>query len=176
MNIVPLRKFPFVLAADEAFALKPFLLQPFPRRNDINLHKRIFNHRLSRVRQVIGNTFGILASRFQIFGRFIIGKTGNIKKVIKAAVILHNFHMSKSTKNMYCPPDYVDQEASQGLFPGSWRNETTNIQGLIDLKAQGFNNSTRAAKEVRNDSKDYFNLNKVNLVGKGKLSRALQVC
>ena len=84
--------------------------------------------------------------------------------------------MSKSTKNMYCPPDYVDQEASQELFPGNWRNETTNIQGLIDLKAQGFNNSTRAAKEVRNDSKDYFNLNKVNLVGKGKLSRALQVC
>ena len=52
--------------------------------------------------------------------------------------------MSKSTKNMYCPPDYVDQEASQELFPGNWRNETTNIQGLIDLKAQGFNNSTRA--------------------------------
>ena len=59
--------------------------------------------------------------------------------------------MRKSTRSMYCPPDYVDQETSQGLSPGNWCNEATEIQG------QGSINSTRAAKEVRNDSKDYFN-------------------
>ena len=58
---------------------------------------------------------------------------------------------------MYCPPDYVDQETLQRLSPESWHNEATEIQELINLKAQGSNNSTRAAKEVRNDSKDYFN-------------------
>ena len=58
---------------------------------------------------------------------------------------------------MYCPPDYVDQERSQGLSHGSWRNEATEIQRLIDLRAQGSNNSTRTAKEVQNDSKDYYN-------------------
>ena len=58
---------------------------------------------------------------------------------------------------MYCPPDYVDRETSPGLSPGGWRNEATEIQGLVDLRAQGSSNSTRAAKEVRNDFKDYFN-------------------
>ena len=47
---------------------------------------------------------------------------------------------------MHSPPDYVDQETSQGLSSGSWRNEATEIQGLINLRAQGSNNSTRAAK------------------------------
>ena len=84
-------------------------------------------------------------------------KTGNIKNIAKANVILHNFLMRKSTRNKYCPPDYVDQETSQGLPPGSWRNEATEIQGLSNLRAQGTNNSTRVAKEVRIDSKDYFN-------------------
>ena len=65
--------------------------------------------------------------------------------------------MRKSTRNMYCPPDYVHQETSHGLSPGSWRNEATKIQGLVDVSAQGSNNSTRAEKEVRNDFKDYFN-------------------
>ena len=47
---------------------------------------------------------------------------------------------------MYYPPDHVDQETSQGLSPGSWQNEATEIQGLINLRAQGSNNSTRVAK------------------------------
>ena len=78
MNIVSLRIFPFAFVADEAFALKPFMLLPFPRRNDLNLYKLIFNDRFSRLRQIIENTFRILASRFRIFRRSIIGKTGNI--------------------------------------------------------------------------------------------------
>ena len=156
MKIVSLRKFPFVFVADKAFALKLFMLRSFPRSNDLNLHKLIFNYRLSRARQGIENTFGILTSRFRIF-RSIISKTGNIKNITKTAGILHNFLMRQSTTNISCPPGYVDQETLQGLSPGSWHNEATRIQGLIHLRAQGSNNSTRAAKEVRNDSKDYFN-------------------
>ena len=92
-----LRKFPLVFVAYEALALKPFLLRLFPKRNDFNFHKRVFNYRLSRARQVVKNTFGILASRFRIFRRSIIGKTGDIKSTTKADVILHNFLMRKST-------------------------------------------------------------------------------
>ena len=157
MNIASLRKVSFVFVADEAFALKPFMLRPFPRRND-NLHKlTIFNYRLSRAKQVIENTFGVLASQFRIFRRSIIGKTGNIKNITKATVILHNFLMRKSARNVYYPPDYVDQKTSQEFSPRSWRNEAPEIQGLINLRVQGSNNSTRAAKEVWNNSKDCFN-------------------
>ena len=142
---------------DPMSQLSVTMLRPFPRRNDLNLYQLIFNYRLSRARRVIENTFGILASQFRIFRRFIIDKTENIKYITKAAVILHNFLMRKSIRNMYCPPDYVDQKTSQGLSPESWRNEATEIQGLVGLIAQGSNNSTRAAKELRNDFKNYFN-------------------
>ena len=114
------KNFQFVFIADYAFALKPFMVRPFRRRNELNLYVLIFNYRLSRARRVIDNTLGILASRFRIFRRSIIGKTVNIKYITNAAVILHNFLMRKSTRNMYFPPDYVDQETSQGLYPGSW--------------------------------------------------------
>ena len=67
----------FVFVAYEAFALRPSMLQPFLRRNDLNLHKLVFNYRLSRAKQVVENTVGILASRFRIFRRSIIGKIGN---------------------------------------------------------------------------------------------------
>ena len=129
-----------------------------------DLHKLIFNYSLSRARQIIENTFRVLASRFRIFRRAIIDKTENIKNIIKVAVILHNFPMRKSTRNMYCQPDYVDKKTSQGLSPGSWRNKATEIQGLIHLRAQGSNNSTRPAKKVQIDSKDYFNWEQGKLI------------
>ena len=151
------KKFQFVFVADETFVLRPFMLGTFPGRNDLNLYKLIFNYRQSRARRVIENIFEILASRLRIFGRSVIDKTGNIIYITKAAVILHNFVMRKSARSMYCPPDYVDQETSQGVSPGGWHNKTTEIQVLVDLKAQGSSNSTRAAKEVQNDFKDYFN-------------------
>ena len=81
MNTVSLRKFLFVFVADEAFALKPFMLRPFSRRKDLSLHKLVFNYRLSRARQVVENTFRILASRFRSFRRSILGKIGNIKNI-----------------------------------------------------------------------------------------------
>ena len=58
------KKFPYVFVADEAFALKPFMLRPYPKRNDLNINKLIFNYRLSAARKLIENTFG---SRFRIF-------------------------------------------------------------------------------------------------------------
>ena len=84
-----------------SFRFETFMSRPFPRRNDLNLYELILNYRLSRARRVIENTFGILISRFRIFRRSIIGKTGNIKYITKAAVILHNFLKCKSTRNMY---------------------------------------------------------------------------
>ena len=84
--------------------------------------------------------------------------------------------MRKSTRNMYCQPDYVDQKTSQGLSPGSWRNKATEIQGLIHLRAQGSNNSTRTAKKCKMIPKITSTQNMVNLFGKAKLSRVLQVC
>lgn len=51
----------FVFLGDEAFALKENLLKPYPQQ-DLDHDKRIFNYRLSRGRNVVENTFGILTS------------------------------------------------------------------------------------------------------------------
>ena len=55
-------KFAFVFVPDETFALKPFMLRSFLRRNGFNLYELIFNYRLARARRVIENTFWILTS------------------------------------------------------------------------------------------------------------------
>ena len=89
------KKFPDVFVVDVAFALKPFMLRPYPRRNVLNIHELIFSYRLSRARSLTENTFAILASRFRIFRRPIIGKIENIKHITKAAVIIHNFLMER---------------------------------------------------------------------------------
>ena len=58
--------FPFCIIADEAFALRPWLIKPYPKRN-ITRQKRIFNYRLCRARRVVENAFGILAHRYIIY-------------------------------------------------------------------------------------------------------------
>ena len=51
----------------------------------------IFNFRLLRVRRVVENAFGILASVFSKFGRPIIADVENIVVVTKTCIALHNF-------------------------------------------------------------------------------------
>ncbi|XP_065672007.1 uncharacterized protein LOC136089845 [Hydra vulgaris] len=87
--------FPYTFLADEAFALKPHMMRPYPRRTNLEI---VFNYRLSRGRRVIENSFGVLASRFRIFRRQIVLKVENVKIVVKATVALHNFLMKIQIK------------------------------------------------------------------------------
>lgn len=105
--------FPYTFVADEAFAMKPHMMRPYPRRNELDRTETMFNYRLSRARRVIENSFGILASRFRIFRRPIIADVENAKLITKATVALHNLLMklqSKTDNFTYCPEEYIDRE------------------------------------------------------------------
>ena len=79
-------KLPFVFVGDEAFPLKPHMMRPYPRRNDLSYEESVYNYRLSRARRIIENSFGILASRFRIFRRPIIANVENVKTFTKATI------------------------------------------------------------------------------------------
>ena len=53
---------PYVIVGDEIFALKTWLLKPYPGRN-LNEEEVVFNYRLSRARRTIENAFGIMSAR-----------------------------------------------------------------------------------------------------------------
>ena len=58
--------FPYVVAADDAFPLKTYMMKPYAFKKPCT-EKRVFNYHLSRARRVVENAFGILANRFRIF-------------------------------------------------------------------------------------------------------------
>lgn len=53
---------PFHFVADDAFAMKPWLMKPLSLRSQVH-EEIIFSYRLSRARRVVVNSFGILAHR-----------------------------------------------------------------------------------------------------------------
>ncbi|CAH1980733.1 unnamed protein product [Acanthoscelides obtectus] len=70
-NSEPLRgrtmSVPYVLVADDAFALSTYTLKPYSTDLNVGSPKRVYNYRLSRARRIVENAFGLLASVFRIF-------------------------------------------------------------------------------------------------------------
>ena len=112
---------PYVIVGDEAFPLKNYLLRPFPGEF-LPEPQAIYNYRLSRARQIIEDSFGILAVRWRIFRRPIIAQPGNVVLYTKATIALHNF-LSTLEPAAYCPPGLTDSKDRDGnIITGSWRD------------------------------------------------------
>lgn len=92
---------PYVIVADEAFALKNYMLRPFSRNQNLDQRKKIFNYRLSRARRVIESAFGILVARWRIYRKPIIASLPLGINIVKATCSLHNLIISCEEHKYY---------------------------------------------------------------------------
>lgn len=114
---------PFVLVADEAFALSQNVLRPYPRRN-LSVKQRVYNYRLTRTRRMVECSFGVLANKWRIFHNPIAVNADFAETIIKACCVLHNFvRKNDGTKfedEFYaCPLDDLDSVGTRATKCGN---------------------------------------------------------
>ncbi|XP_030749395.1 protein ALP1-like [Sitophilus oryzae] len=146
-------RLPYFLVADEAFPLKSFIMRPYGGRN-LTDTQRIFNYRLSRARQVIENTFGILVARWRILQTTINAKIENVDEIVKAVTVLHNHCQielgnGENGENIYCPQGFVDTDDENG----SWRDGQTSLRSVGRLSS---NTAQRFLYSIRDSLAQYF--------------------
>ena len=139
------RDVPYFILADDAFALKTWLMKAYGRRM-LTREERIANYRVSRGRRVVENAFSILVSRYRVMMTTIELPPETVRDVVLTCVVLHNILRSQ----------YQGQHGGQQLgddddVPGDGRL----IGGPADYGRD--RNPAREAKRLRDYLKDYFN-------------------
>ena len=148
---------PYVIIGDDAFALKPNLMKPFPQQH-LDIQTRVCNYRFSRARRVVENVFGILRNRWRIFGSPICLKPDKVELITIAAVTLHNWLIRGVSKDVYAPQALVDHVDPTGeIVPGSWRDDDLSVGSMFPLQKLAHGNKpSNPAKQVREEFKQYF--------------------
>lgn len=138
---------PYVLVADEAFALKQYMMRPYPRCSRLNRQKKIFNYRLSRARRVVESSFGIMAARWRIYRRPIISSISTAVKIIQATTCLHNFVIK-----------YENKFHNFRRYTRITKDDVVLIPGaLVDINNAGRTNAhTRLVSKIRDNFASYF--------------------
>lgn len=137
---------PFVIVADDAFALKTYLMKPYNFRSH-DVGERIFNYRISRARRMVESTFGLMASKFRVMRTTIDISEKNVKSCVLAICVLHNFLLTTGD-------NYI------GTFDQRTDIETETETGNETNQRR---NGSNDAKNVRDKLKEYF-------VGVGQVS------
>lgn len=148
---------PYYLIGDEIFALKTWLMKPYPGRG-LNTEERVFNYRLSRARRTIENAFGILSARWRVFMRPIRADVSTVDSIVRACVCLHNYLLTTENAR-YMPSGFVDSDSSDGMVEGDWR-KIVREDGNLALAPPGMlagRNHTFDAKQMRDRLSKYVN-------------------
>ena len=126
---------PYVIVADEAFALSEHVMRPFGRSTLTTTKRKIYNYRHSRARRYIECAFGILSNKWRIFHRSLNVRLDLAEDITKAACILHNYVRSKD--------GYAFEDA-------------LTIEGVTPLQRDMSSPGTKDALSIREKFADYF--------------------
>lgn len=74
---------PYVIVADEAFALLDHVMRPFGK-NSLTTRRKVYNYRHSRVRRYIECAFAIMSNKWRIFHRPMNVRVCLAEDIIKA--------------------------------------------------------------------------------------------
>ena len=152
-------QYPYVIVADDAFSLKPYIRKPYPSRNQPPA-QRIYNYRLSRARRTVENAFGQLSQRFRVFGRPIPLSPAKVNIIVLASCCLYNFLLrNKVSAATYMPDSEPVKEASSQFST---------------ISRQGGNRASLEAQDIRDKFCRYFN--SVHGEIEGQAARALDLC
>lgn len=137
------KNIPFLLVGDEAFPLKSYLMKPYPNRN-LDLTQRIFNYRLSRVRRIVENVFGILSSRFGVFQKPIPLEPEKVEKLLWQLVCSIISYAVNPPQEIFIPhKSLLTEKLMEQLLKqigGKWR-------GIMDY--QTYNNKEATSQQRR---------------------------
>lgn len=136
-------KVPHVLVGDEAYPLKTYLMRPFPREN-LTPSRIIVNQRLSRARQFIECTSGIISSKWSLLHKGIDVEPDFADLIIKAICLLHNIVIDLEGE------DYISKYLDADIHPESVR---------VGFASVGENRSSVSAYNVREKFMAYFREN-----------------
>lgn len=140
---------PYFLLGDDAFALQPHMMKPYPARN-LNHDQRIYNYRVSRARRVVENAFGIMANRFRVFHTMIQMDPRNLEAVVMACCVLHNMMRDVATKGIATEGDQEDPQTHE-LIDGDWRSD----KAIGNVPTRRGHRTTNGAKEQRDHLRHY---------------------
>ena len=147
----------YVFLGDDAFALKRFMMKPFPQQG-LTGERRIYNYRHSRAGRISECLFGILFNRWKIFFTIINLEPKYVEDVIFTALILHNMLIkSPNSVNVYRPSSFADTILKDGeISEGEWRaNLIPNSFYSLQVPRTG-HNASLYAKSVKETFMDYF--------------------
>ena len=134
------------------------MLRPYPQKN-LTVEQRIANYCISRGRRISENILGILCNRWRCLRVPFLLCPVKVREIVLAILVLHNWlRADKSSKHIYCPPALIDQDNPETgeITAGTWRNDTPR-DSFLDLQGSLLRNSTKAAKEMRQEFTRWFN-------------------